>query len=161
MAEILGTVSSAFAVAEVGVTVGSTLFKLRELWREVQDVPDKIQDLLAQIDIYGPLLADLDRQLQVCPLPGAIVGTPSLFDTSVERKASSYCKEALSDLQDLVEELRSNISSAQRRKRGIAKFKVLLKKDDLNKFQGRLERAFWLLQFAHTTQQSAKLDNLM
>ncbi|KAJ4423386.1 hypothetical protein N0V82_001990 [Gnomoniopsis sp. IMI 355080] len=163
MAEILGTVSSAFAVAEVGVKAGNTLFKLRELWKEVQDVPEKIRDLMRQIEIYEPLLAELESYLVVDPLAagGAVAraSSPGLVDVSVKGKTSSYCREALADLQDLVNDLSKGISSAERKKRGIGRVKAVLKKDDLNKFQSRLDRAFGLLQSAHMVQQSAKLDH--
>lgn len=156
MAEILGTVSSAIAVAEFGVTVGSTLFKLRKLWEEVQDVPEKIQDLMRQIEIHEPLLAEVEQYLQADPLTGVVAGISGPFDTSARRKISVYCRKALTDLQDLVNELSKEISSAQRKKRGIAKLKVVLRKDDLKKFHSRLESAFDLLRSVLTVQQSAQ-----
>lgn len=159
MAEMLGTVSSAIAIAEVGLKVGGTLLKLRELWKEVQHVPQKIQDIMSQMDIYEPILADIERYLNFHPLTGSDRGTSALFNASIATKTSSYCKEAFNDLQDLVEDLSRQITSTQRSKRGIGKLKVLLKKDDLNRFQIRLERASWLLQLAHMSQQSAKLDH--
>lgn len=162
MAVVLGTVSSAFAVAELGVKAGSTLLKLRELWKEVQDVPEKIRHLMRQIGIYEPLLAEFDQYLEVDPVAAggavAMASSPGLVDVSMKGKASSYCREALTDLQDLVNDLSQGISSAERKKRGIGRVKVVLKKDDLNKFQSRLDRAFGLLQSAHIFQQSAKLD---
>lgn len=158
MAELLGTISSALAVAEVGFKVGGTLLKLRELWKEVQYVPQKIQDIMGQIDIYEPLLTDIERHLNVHPMTGSDSGTSALLSASIGTKTSSYCREAFNDLHDLAEDLSRQITSTQRSKRGIGKLKVLLKKDDLNKFQTRLERASWLLQLAHMSQQSAKLD---
>lgn len=158
MAEILGTVSSAIAVAEVGLKVGGTLLKLRELWKEVQYIPQKIQDLMSQIDIYEPILADIQRHLEVDPKNSQSVGTSALLRASIGAKTSSYCSAALHNLQDLVRELSDQITSAKRRERGIGKLKVLLKKDDLNRFQVQLERASQLLHLAHTSQQSAKLD---
>lgn len=158
MAEILGTVSSAIAVAEVGLKVGGTLLKLRELWTEVQCVPQKIQDIMRQIDIYEPILADIERHLNAYPMTGSDSGTSALLNASIGTKTSSYCREAFNDLQDLVEDLSRQITSTQRSKRGIGKLKVLLKKDDLKRFQTRLEQAACLLQLAHMSQQSAKLD---
>lgn len=162
MAEILGTVSSAIAVVEVGLKVGGTLLKLRELWKEVQYVPQKIQDIMSQIDIYEPILVDIERHLQVDPMNGSDVkvGTSGHLNACIGTKISSCCREAFHDLQDLVKDLSLQITSAKRTKRGFGKLKVLLKKDDLDRFQSRLQRAFWLLQLAITSQQSAKLDYL-
>lgn len=146
MAEILGTVSSAIAVAEVGLKVGGTVLKLRRLWEEVQEVPEKIQDLMAQIDIYEPILADAERAFELDPVVGSAIGLSQPLDKSIGRTSSSQCREALRDLQQLIEELSGKIESARKGKRTIAKVKVLLKKDDLKKFQRRLKRAQWLLQ---------------
>lgn len=148
MAEILGTVASAIAVAEVGLKVGGTVLKLRELWKEVQEVPEKIQDLMREMEIWEPILSEIESNFEVDPTAGSNTVTSQPFDSSIGRMSSSFCREALRDLQELVKELSNEISSAKTRKRGIAKVKVLLKKDDLKKSQGRLKRAFRLLQSA-------------
>lgn len=158
MAEMLGTVSSAIAVVEVGLKVGGTLLKLREIWKEVQNVPQKIQDIMNQIDIYEPILADFQRHLEVEHKTSQSGGTSALLGASIGTNTSTYCREALHNLQDLVRDLSDQINSAKRWERGFGKLKVLLKKDDLTQFQLQLERASRLLQLAHMCQQSAKLD---
>lgn len=164
MAEILGTVSSAIAVAEAGLKVGGTLLKLRELWKEVQYVPQKIQDIMSQMDILEPILADIERHLQGNLIHGSDaqvkVGTSAQSNASIRTRTASYCREAFHDLQGLVKELSLQINSAKGTRRGIGKLKVVLRKHDLNRFQSRLERVFWLLQLALTSQQFAKLDYL-
>lgn len=156
MAEVLGTISSALAVAEVGLKVGGTMLKLRELWKEVQGVPETIRDLMREIDIMEPLLADIERDLQ----DDTSLDPSSAFNPAPGRMSASFCQEPLRELQGLVRDLSAGIGSAKKRKRGIAKVKVLLRKEDLNKFQSRLERAVRLLQSAQLHRMSAHLGQL-
>lgn len=148
MAELLGTIASSIAVGEVALRVGGTLFKLRELWQEVQKVPDTIQELLQEIEAYGPLLDgvetgfDLSDTLEIGNRPLAT------FNTAHGRAAAALCREPLQRLQQLVEDLHKEVSSARRLNRSYSKVKVILRKNDLRRFQERLEKAVRLLNMA-------------
>lgn len=148
MAELLGTIASGIAVGEVALKVGGTLFKLHELWKEVQQVPDTIQDLLQEIEVYGPLLDGVEFGFDMCE--SLQFGNQSLgtFNTAHGRTAAALFREPLQRLQQLVEGLSDEISSARRLKRNFSRAKVLLRKDDVKKFQHRLQRTLSLLNLA-------------
>ncbi|KAK8043195.1 hypothetical protein PG994_013678 [Apiospora phragmitis] len=61
MAEPLGIVASGIAVAQLGVAAGVAVWKLRQLWGEVQDVPEVISDLIERIDLIYPSVWDFER----------------------------------------------------------------------------------------------------
>lgn len=95
MTELLGTIASGIAVGEVALKVGGTLFRLHELWKEIQKVPDTVQELLQEIEVYGPLLDgvesgfDMSESLQT--------GNYSLetFNRAHGRAAAALCREPL------------------------------------------------------------------
>jgi|SRR3569833_52391 len=144
MAELLGTISSAFAVAEVAVRAGSTVSKLRSLWDQVKDVPDTIRDLMTEIEILDPVVSDMEREF----LDGALGLSPLLFNDTGARLSAGYCQAAVQDLRLLIADLAADIEDSRRRKRVAAKLKVVLKKETLERMQKRLERAVRLLNSA-------------
>ncbi|KAK6063068.1 carboxylesterase family protein [Seiridium cupressi] len=58
MAEALGAVASGIAVAQIAGTAGSAIWKLKQLWDEVEDVPEIINDLIEQLGCLDPSLWD-------------------------------------------------------------------------------------------------------
>lgn len=144
MAEILGAVASGFAVAEVGLKVGGTVWKLKKLWEEVHEVPATIQDLMRQIEIMDPILCDHENTLgnQNIALPTQL----PTHNTASAMLSAAYCREALNDLRHLVEDLDVAIESEKRSRRTLARMRVVLKKDTIRGFQDRLNRAIRLIQ---------------
>lgn len=158
MAEILGAVASGLAVAEVGLKVGGTVWKLKRLWQEVHEVPDTIAFLMKEIEIIEPVLSEFEfnfnAQITAFPTPSpAHNGAPAAL-------SSAYCREALNDLRSLVEDLDGAVTSGRSRKRTIARIRVVLKKDTIKGFQGRLERATRLLQSAQVNYLTCVLNLL-
>lgn len=144
MAEVLGTVASALAVAEVGIKVGSTIHKLRALWDEIQEVPEEIHQSLREIEILDLLLSDIEYDLAA----QRSTLNPLLYNDAAAKLSTSYCREALKGLWDLIDELNLEIDSKRKRRRGMARLKVVLKKETLAKLQARLQRAVQLLLLA-------------
>lgn len=141
MAEILGAVASGLAVAEVGLKVGGTVWKLKKLWQEVHEVPATIRDLMRQIEMMDPILSDHET------LPTRL----SAYDGAPTTQSAAHCREALNDLQCLVEDLNVAVDSERRSRRTFARMRVVLKKDTIKGFQDRLERATRLLQLAQVS----------
>lgn len=148
MAELLGTIASGIAVGEIALKVGGTLFKLHELWKEVQKVPDAIQELLQEIEVYGPLLDGVESGFDMSETLQTGNYSLETSNRAHGRAAAALCREPLQKLRQLVEDLSNEISSARRLKRNISKVKVLLKKDDVKKFQDRLQKSLSLLNLA-------------
>ncbi|KAM7202658.1 hypothetical protein V8F33_002584 [Rhypophila sp. PSN 637] len=63
MAEVLGIVASGLAVQQTAGQVVKSLIKLRRLWDQIQDAPDEIQDLMADIACFAALLSEMEGQL--------------------------------------------------------------------------------------------------
>lgn len=122
------------------------MWKLKQLWQKVHEVPETIAYLMKEIEIIEPVLSEFEGNFDAHI---AAFTTPSLaYDGAPAARSSAYCREALNDLRTLVEDLDGAIASEKKRKRVLAKIRVVLKKDIIKGFQGRLERATRLLQSA-------------
>jgi DNA repair ATPase RecN len=144
MAEILGVVASGITVVETAGVLGTKLLALKRLWDEVKDVPETIQDLMTRIEVLQPLLDQIENDFHNL---GSVPRKRLEGDESAIR-CVEHCRTAVSQLSALSDELSVRINSKQRTRRGIAKVRVLIKKDILQKFEGQLQNALHLLNLA-------------
>lgn len=135
MAEVLGAVASGLAVQQTAGEITKTLFKLRELYEQIKDAPEKIQDLLADIESFTALLAEMEGQLAE--------------GSTTAHQSVQLCRNALSQLEKVTSELQIRLCSPKRSKRLIGGLKVVLCHDELKRYEDKLERAFRLLQMSH------------
>jgi len=70
MAEALGVVASSVAVVQVAMVIGKSVMALREVWKEVKDVPNTTDDLVQQVEAINPMLAMVEQNVtQSLPSP--------------------------------------------------------------------------------------------
>lgn len=143
MAEILGAVASGLAVAEAGLKVGGTVWKLNQLWKEMKEVPATIQDLMRQIEMIGLILSEHETNLSIQSTAFPI--RLSTHNGAPAAQSVAYSREALNDLQRLVEDLNSAVESGKKREQVVGRVRVVLEKGTIKDFQDRLERAIRLV----------------
>ncbi|XXH06018.1 hypothetical protein Hte_012463 [Hypoxylon texense] len=142
MAEALGIAASGIAVAQLTSQVGGAVLKLKQLWDEVKDVPEDIADLMEQIDCLDPVLWETENNFNQGGLPSIV------WDRLASKRTTTYCRKALHNLTQMVDELSLQINNSKGSRRKIAAVKVLLKKDLLKKLEKRLENAVRMLTLA-------------
>ncbi|KAI0147765.1 hypothetical protein GGR57DRAFT_475809 [Xylariaceae sp. FL1272] len=142
MAEILGIVASSIAVAEVAVKAGSAMFKLKDLWESVKNVPETIADLMDQIDCLDPTLWDAEYQFSQNQLP------PELWNDVTAVRSLAACRKAREKLSNIANELSRLIQSKRRVDRAKGRVKVILSKNELLSIEKRLSTAVSMLQSA-------------
>lgn len=142
MAEVIGIIGSSIAVFQATKSLGSLVGSLSQLWREIRDVPERISTLLSDLEIEGEFVDAVKDEL----LTDAEGGSTSLQQLVIRR-----CRDAHAELASLVEDLRAEtaVSSVKgsRRKGLVARTKVALKKDVLDKYERRLQKALGHLKF--------------
>lgn len=153
MAELLGTVASGIGVAEAALAMGSSMLKLREIWKDIQDAPEMISHLNHEVDVLRALLVGLEYGFEPGDIPSK--QSFSIHTLSMTKPAASYCHKACDALSTLATDLETQMRSARKAKRVTARLRVLLKQNEIEKFQQRLDRAIDLLQLALTTLQLA------
>ncbi|KAF4872760.1 hypothetical protein CGCSCA1_v008108 [Colletotrichum siamense] len=146
MAEVLGVVSSAIAVAELAGKFGLSVMKLKQLWDEIQDIPEEMNRIMRQLEILKPVLAGMEADFVQQQRHKVYSNSATNLHASVE-----YCRDAVNDLESLAEDLQARISTAKRSRRNITKLKVSFKKEDIRKYQ---ERIGWALHLISLSQQS-------
>ncbi len=143
MAEVLGVVASSIAVAQAAQSLGKATVSLSKLWREVKDVPATIQDIVEELEVAGKVVGAIETELGT---PESSSPTTPL--TSLQCLAIERCRQAHKDLSGLVDDLRADIASSRKRKKLLASVKVVLKKDTLDAYERRLQRALRFLDSA-------------
>lgn len=135
MAELLGTVASAIAVAEAGLMLGQTVLKLKRLWEDVQEVPNTIRNLMMELEILEPILQETESHETIIP---------QLQSDRLARLSSSYCRAGLLELRTLVDSLSKDIDSKKRREKYIGRIKITLNKNSIGVAEVKLQRALAL-----------------
>ncbi len=139
MAEVLGIVASSIAVVQAAQALSQAILSLTRLWGEVRDVPETIRHLVEDLELSGQIVAEIETEL--------LGSSPDSLSIS-QRLVIERCRQAHRDLSDLVDDLGADIASLRRQKKLFARVKVLLKKDSLEKYEKRLQRAWRFLNFA-------------
>lgn len=140
MAEVLGIISSAITVVQVAGKIGHQTVALKRLWNEVKEIPETISALMEEISIYCPVLDQMEDEFQQCH--------EIVRNDSAAKKSFEYCRQAVSELEALIEQLQRQIDLARTGKKTLAKVKVVLKKPMIEEHQSRLQRAIRVLMMA-------------
>lgn len=112
----------------------------------MQDVPDTIQNVVEDLEVAGKVVDAIESELGLLGSDASQHGDCSL--AGIQILAIHRCRQIHRDLDGLVNDLSADIASSRRRKRLVAKTKVALKKDTLENYERRLQRALRLLDSA-------------
>ena len=143
MAEALGVVSSIIAIVGVAGKLGTSTFKLKRLWNEVQDVPATIQNCIEQLEILAPAIQEMESEFE---------RTREMVQNDTAAKRSlEYSQKAMDTLEALIKDMEGRIESARRGKKLLTQLKVRLKKDVFEEHQQRLQFALQLVSLSQQT----------
>ncbi|KAK8108828.1 hypothetical protein PG984_014629 [Apiospora sp. TS-2023a] len=146
MAEFLGSVASGFSIAQVAGSVVKTGLKIRNLLKDIKNVPEELQRLQVQlncIDSIGQQLAD--------------IGDNPVELNEALQLATHQCEEAASSLRTLVDDLSSHIE----RKRNRGRIWAVLHKEDLARHEKQLSETLNILMLAHQMYSAARQEYLI
>ncbi|KAK2003162.1 hypothetical protein LX36DRAFT_566760 [Colletotrichum falcatum] len=116
---------------------------LKRLWDEVQDVPNEIAQLVRQLELLRPVLAEMESEFTH--------QTHKVYHDSAASLSMEYCQQAVAELDALAEDLRSRIDAAKRSRRNITKLKVTFKKEQIRGYQDKIQFALQLLSLSQQT----------
>ena len=143
MAEVIGVVSGVLTLAGVAGKAGASVLTLKRLWDEVKDVPDSINFLMMQLEHLNPVLQDMENEFSQV--------RAAIQNDSRTHLSQQYARQAVQDLEGLVNDLQQQVSCKKGMKGNIAKFKVTLKKDLIRGYQERLQHALQLVSLSQQT----------
>lgn len=148
MTEVLAIVASGIAVEQAASQLASGLLKTRQLWEQIQNAPERVSDLLADLDVIGALLGDVERQFTSGRLP------PTFWNDATARRSSRLCQEAVERLEELCRSLQKHLESPKRSRRMLGAAKVVLKDEALTRYEERLRATLSLLQMSQLYYQT-------
>lgn len=134
MAEIVGAVASGFTLAGVAVGSARTVFRLKQLWSEVKEVPDTIQALMFKVELFESIILEMEQAIAAAP----VLAEDTMDWGGAFARSSEHCQRQLKGLYDLIADLEAAITAQRRFKRGSAKVKVALGGSRLAEFERRM-----------------------
>ncbi|CAM1507443.1 Fc.00g070840.m01.CDS01 [Cosmosporella sp. VM-42] len=143
MAEVLGIISSAITVAQVAGHIGPKMIALKRLWDEVRDIPETIDYQMKQLELLCPVIDEMENEF--------LQARNAIKNDSVAKRSFELCRQAVAELESLIERLQLQISSARKSKKRIAKLRVTLKQHLVDEHQRKLDYALRLLGMSHQT----------
>lgn len=144
MAELVGAVASGFTLAGVAVGSARTVVRLKQLWSEVKEVPEAIQTLMDQVELFEHIIAEMEQATSVAPVDLV----PAFGTNTALARSTEHCQRHLRGLADLINDLETEINAQKRRKRSVAKFKIALGASNLAEFEKRMREAVSTLVIA-------------
>ncbi|KAK1751318.1 hypothetical protein QBC47DRAFT_391621 [Echria macrotheca] len=143
MAEALGVVASGIAVGQAVSALGLVVFRIKRLCDEVGSIPQRIDHLLAELEILNPVIDGTGAALS---LPdGGLVGIRN--DPSAS-KAVMACRRASEELEAFATEIQRRLNAPSHVRRKFTGLKAVFKKDEVSALEKRLENAVRVLSLA-------------
>lgn len=143
MAEILGLASSIITLVGVAGKLGTSTVRLKRLWDEVQDVPDSIRRCIDHLELLAPAIEEMDNEFQQT--------RHMVQNDKAAKRSLEYSRKAVETLETLVRDMESQITATRKRKRFVAQFKVIIKKDVMEEHQRQLNSALQLVSLSQQT----------
>ena len=143
MAEAIGVVASGMAIGTLATGITSSIVKLKSYLDQVQDAPEDFQDLIEELEILSLVLADIEddqRQNHMSSL---------ILDSTPTSRCLQHCKQGADRLNELTNNLSTDLDACSKFKRKRASAKVVLKKSQIDRYKVKLERAIRLLSLSH------------
>lgn len=137
MAEAVGLAASVIGIAGLAGRIAKAGYKVASLLAEVHDVPDELQRHLDQLQLFAPLLSDIDD---------GDAGPPALRGALAA--AAGQCRRAAHELGRLVEDLHAQVHTGGRARRKARAARVVLQKDAWAAHEKRLAAAVQMLMVA-------------
>jgi hypothetical protein len=141
MAEVLGTVASGIAVAQLAGAIVSSTQKIYTFWKEMKDAPKNIGDLLVEIELLGEVLVEYHT------LNGQ--GSTPHHHSAMLKKIYLHCETAIKELDEVLVTLDEGLKQGGSRARKTwHAFRVVMKGSTLEDLMEKLERAKSMLNLA-------------
>lgn len=143
MAELIGVVASSLTIGSLATGIANSAIKLRSIWNQVHDAPDDILYLIEELEHISYMLADSEEFQQRNPMSSLV-----LDSTSISR-CLQRCKTEVDRLKEFTDRLSNDLEHSSKFKKKRAAAKIVLKKDQINRYKDRLDRTLRALTMSH------------
>ncbi|KAH8179455.1 hypothetical protein LIA77_00974 [Sarocladium implicatum] len=131
---------SYLAIIDMTAKVATLVFKTKQLWDEIKDVPADISDLLRELQLTGRLFDALRLQLE------RYSSSDMIWDERIMLDCLDSALTAQCSMDSLVVDLQKQLDSSRKGRRHLTAAKIVMRKDTLQKYKDRLYGSTRLLQ---------------
>lgn len=139
MAEVVGVISGSLTLAGVVTSLADSIIKLKDCWDQIREAPDDLRWMVREIEVFGRVLVDMRADITQESTASILLKNRPMLD-SLE-----MCVEATRDLDRLISDLGRGFKSQGRLRRSYAAAKVVMQKNQIEKFRSRLQNMTRLL----------------
>lgn len=143
MAEVVGVVASGVTIGALATGITSSIIKLKSYWDQGQDAPADVHDLIEELEDLSYLLADIEDDQRQNPVSSLIL------DSTSTSRCLQHCKQGADRLKELTDSLCADLDASNKIKRKWASAKVVLEKNQIDRYKSKLERVIRLLSLSH------------
>ncbi|KAK1672275.1 hypothetical protein BDP55DRAFT_558788 [Colletotrichum godetiae] len=148
MAETLGLAASVIAVVDIAAKVAGASIKLASLWREINNVPHALLAKAERLQDFEEFLLETESDVANSPLPEKVWNSAQL------QKRIERSRTLLKSLQEMVDQLHSQVTDPRRYKRKLASTKAVLRKEDFCALDSKLNLVLELFKLAQQHYQT-------
>lgn len=109
----------------------------------MQDVPESIRRCIDHLELLAPAIEDMDNEFQQT--------RHMVQNDNAAKRSLEYSRKAVETLETLVRDMESQITATRKRKRFVAQFKVMIKKEMIEEHQRQLDSALQLVSLSQQT----------
>lgn len=154
MAETAGLVFASIQLVD-------TVVKLKATLDGIENTPQRITDLVQEVDIIATQLSAVDMQVAANSIDAENPCGGTVAHVNL-RKCAEYCRQALCGLSDLATTFDAKLNRQKKGlRRGIVMAKLFLQKDQIDRLQNKLDRTVQLLRWAQSCYVQAQLTHLV
>ena len=138
-------VASSITIGALAASIATSVVKLKACWEAIQDASDDVHFLVKRVEILSLVLRDIQEDQTQNPISSL------LLDGSTVLTCLETCKTAADRLGQLTDKMVTSIESSRRLKRKCASVRVVVKKNNIERFEAELQSCISLLQLSHET----------
>ncbi|KAF7544124.1 hypothetical protein G7Z17_g10200 [Cylindrodendrum hubeiense] len=120
--------AAGIAFVQISTDIAKCVVKAHQLWQQIKDLPHEIQEMLADLEVFGAMFEDIQEQLE------ADATSLSRDDAPIKRSLK-LARDAYVGLNDLVMDMSTTISTKRGLKKKAAMIRITVKKDKLDQYQ--------------------------
>ena len=140
MAEVVGAIASGISITTLAVQIATSVAKLKSYWDQLNEAPEDIRLLMEEIEDLNALFSDIEEDQCRNPISSTILDST---------KCLEHCRRGANYLKQLTDDLSTDFHSRSKPKSKWASVKVVLRKDKIELYKSRLERAIRILTLSH------------
>ncbi|KAM0329485.1 hypothetical protein ACHAQA_004794 [Verticillium albo-atrum] len=137
----LEAIGLGFGAASFAADLTVAIFKLKQLWNEVKEVPDEVESILENLEAVGLTLKNLEKQLSHDAIP------PELRD-HVLSSPLRFARRAHTSLQEVIDTLNTELRGSKGIRKRFTSVKAVLRKPTLQQLERKLKFALNTLLLA-------------